>query len=88
MRALRVSVDKWLLYGIVTRMRFACQLSERGGTWTAVYTGNDIGPIRVVAPAREEALRKLEGEIRYHLEMCPCTGETYRDIEIEVAPMV
>jgi hypothetical protein len=82
-----VSVDKFLFSGIVTRMKFACQLSESGGNWTAVYTGSDIGPIRVVAPARDEALRKLEGEIRYHLEMCPCTGETYRDIEIEVAPL-
>ena len=68
-------------------MKFACQLSESGGAWTAVHTGTDIGPIRVVAPARDEALRKLEGEIRYRLEICPCTGESYRDIEIEVAPL-
>ena len=32
----------------------------------------------------KEALRKMEAEIRYWLEMCPCSGETYRDLEIEV----
>jgi hypothetical protein len=30
------------------------------------------------------AIEKIEGEIRYRLELCPCTGETYRHIEIDV----
>jgi len=65
-------------------MKFICQLSENQGTWTGEYAGPDIGPVRVTAPTRPEAVQKLEGEIRYWLEMCPCTGETYRDIEVEV----
>jgi hypothetical protein len=40
--------------------------------------------VRVTAPTRDEALRKMEGEIRYWLEICPCTGESYRDVVIEV----
>ncbi len=65
-------------------MRFLCQLTGNGGTWTGEYTGPDIDPVRVTAATRAEAIRKLEGEIRYRLELCPCTGETYRDIEIQV----
>ncbi len=65
-------------------MRFVCRLTEQSGTWTGEYSGPEIGPVRVTAPSRAEALRKLEGEIRYWLEMCPCTGETYRDITIEL----
>ena len=65
-------------------MKFICQLASKGGAWTAEHSGSQIGPVRVTAPTREEVLRKLEAEIRYWLEMCPCTGETYRHIEIEL----
>lgn len=65
-------------------MKFNCQLRETDGTWTGAYSGPDIGPIRVAASSRDEALRKLEAEIHYWLETCPCSGETYRDVEIEL----
>jgi hypothetical protein len=64
-------------------MKFFCRISEKEGGWIAEHASADIGPIRVTAPTRDEALRKIEGEIRYWLEMCPCTGETYRNIAIE-----
>ena len=50
----------------------------------AEHTGKDIGPVRVTAPTRDEALHKLEQEIRYWLEMCPCTGQAFRNVEIEL----
>ena len=31
------------------------------------------------------AIEKMRGEIRYHLELCPCTGETYQHVDIELA---
>ena len=65
-------------------MKFDCQLQQKGGAWIAEHSGSDIGPVRVMAATREEALRKLEAEIRYWLEMCPCSGQTYRDIEINL----
>ena len=68
------------------RMKFICQVQETGGTWTAEHAGPDIGPVRVTAPSRDEALRKLEAEIRYWLEMCPCSGQTYQNIDIELLP--
>jgi len=88
MDAAHGTVDKPELSGTVVRMKFVCQLIENGDVWTGEYTGTDIGPVRVTAPTRADAVRKLEGEIRYRLELCPCTGETYRDIEIEVVPSV
>jgi hypothetical protein len=78
------SVDKTRQSVTVDEVKFVCQFTERDGGWTGEYTGGDIGPVRVTAPTRMEALRKLEGEIRYWLELCPCTGQAYRDIEIEV----
>ncbi len=65
-------------------MKFVCQLKESNGVWTARHAGPDIGPIQVTAATREEALRKMEGEIHYWLELCPCSGQAYRDIEIEL----
>jgi hypothetical protein len=65
-------------------VKFTCHISEDHGVWTAIHSGPDIGPIRVTASTREEALRKMDAEIHYWLEMCPCSGETYRDIQIDL----
>ena len=65
-------------------VKFVCRISESNGTWTAEHSSTDVGPIRVFAPTRGEVLRKLEEEIRYWLEMCPCTGEAYRDLSLEI----
>jgi hypothetical protein len=65
-------------------MKFICRMTEKNGTWTAEHSSPNIGPIRVTAPSRAEALRKMDAEIHYWLEMCPCSGETYRDLEIEL----
>jgi hypothetical protein len=66
-------------------MTFVCQLRQANGTWTAEHTGPNVGPVRVTAPTRDEALRKLETEIRYWLEMCPCSGQTYQHLRIQLA---
>ena len=65
-------------------MKFVCQMYEKNGAWIVEHKGPDVGPIRVTAPTRGEALRKVEEEIRYWLEMCPCSGQTHHNIEIEV----
>lgn len=69
---------------ILEIMRFACRISEKAGLWTAEHSSQDIGPIRVTTATRAEALQKLEGEIRYWLEMCPCSGQASRKLEIEL----
>jgi hypothetical protein len=65
-------------------MKFVCRISQKDGTWTAEHTGQDLGPIRLSASTRGETLRKMEEEIRYWLEMCPCSGESYRDLQHEL----
>ena len=65
-------------------MRITCTLVRRGANgWTATHESRDVGRVEVHAATRQEALEKIEGEIRYRLELCPCTGETYRHIRIE-----
>jgi hypothetical protein len=65
-------------------MRFICQVSEENGIWKGEHASADIGPIRVTASTHDEALEKLEGEIRYWLEMCPCSGHAMRHLNIEL----
>jgi hypothetical protein len=65
-------------------MKFVCRISANHGLWTAEHASQDIGPIRVTGSTRDEAVQKMEGEIRYWLEMCPCSGQVYRDLEIEL----
>ena len=66
-------------------MRFACTLSKApSGQWQARHKGRDAGAVEARAASREEAIEKLKGEIRYRLELCPCTGETYQHIDVEI----
>jgi hypothetical protein len=66
-------------------MRIRCRLSrEAGGGWKARHESEEVGSVEVLGASREQAIEKIKGEIRYRLELCPCTGETYQHIEIEV----
>ena len=66
-------------------MRFPCSIKRlASGVWTATHESRDVGAVQVRAATRDEAIEKLQGEIRYHLELCPCTGETYQHIEVEI----
>lgn len=67
-------------------MRFCCRVTRSdSGEWIVRYDAADLGPLQVTAPRREEALEKMRGELRYRLELCPCSGEAYRDIQIDLA---
>ena len=69
-------------------MKFVCRISERGGVWTAEHASEVVGPIHVTGSTRDEALRKMEGEIHYWLELCPCSGAAYRNLEVELVESV
>ncbi len=66
-------------------MKFVCHVSDQPGVCTVEHTSQDVGPIRVTAPTRVEALHKMEEEIRYWLELCPCSGQAFRNLEIELS---
>jgi hypothetical protein len=65
-------------------MRTSCTLTRLpSGQWLAQHDSRDAGHVEVRALTRNEAIEKIKGEIRYRLELCPCTGETYQHIEID-----
>lgn len=65
-------------------MRFQCILTRReDGRWLVRHTG-EMGVVEATAHTREAALEKMRGELRYRLELCPCSGESYQHIAIEL----
>ncbi len=67
-------------------MKFACTfLQLSSGEWSVRHVGPHVGTVQVTARSQEEALEKMRGELRYRLEICPCTGELYQDVQIEIS---
>jgi hypothetical protein len=54
------------------------------GRWRVRHDGNVAGAVEVTASTKAEALEKMRGELRYRLELCPCSGESYQHLEIEI----
>lgn len=66
-------------------MKFPCSIFQRpGGTVTVRHQSADLGTVEVTAPTRPLAIEKMQSELRYRLELCPCTGEAYADLQIEL----
>jgi hypothetical protein len=66
-------------------MKFHCTLTRLpDGRWSARHESREVGTVEARGATRDEVIEKIEGEIRYRLELCPCTGETYQHIAVEV----
>ena len=66
-------------------MKFHCTIARQAdGLWQARHQGKDVGEVQVGAASREQAIEKIRGEIRYRLELCPCSGESYQHIDLEI----
>jgi hypothetical protein len=65
-------------------MTFHCRIRRQDGLWLGEHASDGVGPIQVKGATRQEAVEKLEREIRYWMEMCPCTGERFKTIDIEL----
>jgi hypothetical protein len=67
-------------------VKFACTIAELpSGSWKISHESAQVGRVQAAAATRSEALEKMRGELRYRLELCPCSGESYQHIEIEIA---
>lgn len=72
-------------YFIGPVMKFPGTISRgNDGQWVARHESRELGAVQASAPTREQAIEKLCGEVRYRLELCPCSGEAYRDVKIEI----
>lgn len=66
-------------------MRFPCNVNQlSNGQWSVRHDGSTVGTIEVAADTRDSALEKMRRELQYRLELCPCTGESYQNVQIEL----
>ncbi|MGQ0722605.1 MAG: hypothetical protein ACT4PE_13700 [Candidatus Eiseniibacteriota bacterium] len=55
-----------------------------GGGWHARCEGAPLGPAESHASTEDEAVLRVRNEIRYRLEMCPCSGVSEEFVELTV----
>ena len=66
-------------------MKFPCTLRRLSdGRWLVRHTGRAVGTVEATADTRDQALAKMRGELRYRVELCPCSGVTDDYVELEV----
>ena len=66
-------------------MKFPCSLLQQAqGRWLARHVSPSMGIVEASAASKEQALEKLRNELRYRLELCPCTGEQFQNLQIEI----
>lgn len=66
-------------------MQFPGRIEQLGdGRWRAWSSGSSAGEVEVTAGDQDEAIAKLKREIRYRIELCPCTGVDDEFVELEI----
>jgi hypothetical protein len=54
------------------------------GRWLARHTGLTLGLVEVTAVSREEAQLKMQNELQYRVELCPCSGVSGDTVVLQV----
>ena len=56
-------------------MKFSCTVRRLADDrWVARHSGSGVGAVEVTAASRHDALEKLQNELQYRIELCPCSG--------------
>ncbi len=70
-------------------MIFLCRIRYRtDGRWSVFHAGHDpdVGHIEVTACDRQEAIRKMRGEIRCRLCLDNRAGQLHQTVELKFEP--
>jgi hypothetical protein len=65
-------------------MKLSCTVRPPGERWVARHPGAGIGTVEVTAASRDDALEKLQNELQYRIELCPCSGASADRAELVV----
>jgi hypothetical protein len=67
-------------------MKAPCTLTRMSNsTWLVRHDSSSLGTVEVSASSREEALTKMKSELQYRIELCPCSGASRNNIELQVS---
>jgi hypothetical protein len=66
-------------------MKASCTLTHlRNGVWSARHNSPALGTVEVSAASGEEALTKMQNELQYRLELCPCSAVSGDTVVLQV----
>ncbi len=66
-------------------MKYTCTLIPlANGQWLARHVGSKLGPVEVTAASRDEAEVKLQNELQYRVELCPCSGVSGETVMLQM----
>mgnify|MGYP006969553144 FL=1 len=66
-------------------MKAQCTLTQSpGDIWRVHHAGSTLGDVEVTGRTRDEALAKMQRELQYRLELCPCSGQSLGTVELQV----
>ena len=67
-------------------MKATCTISRTpDGDWIARHESAEFGVVEVSGSSSEEALKKIERELQYRIEGCPCSGVSGDTVEVELS---
>jgi len=65
-------------------MKVPCTLTRQGGAWRVRHSSPSLGVVEVSASSRDEALTKMQSELQYRIELCPCSGVSGDTVVLDV----
>jgi len=65
-------------------MKAHCTVAFQHGQWRARHTSTELGDADIIGSTREEALTKLQRELQFRIEWCPCSGVSGDTVELDV----
>ena len=67
-------------------MKAFCSLSSLPNkTWQIRHSSSALGDVEITGSSRDEVLARMQRELQYRLELCPCTGESVGTVELEIS---
>jgi hypothetical protein len=76
----------WIPGGEIKDMKYQCTLFQMPtGNWLARHSGPRFGVVEVTADSREAARDKLQNELQYRVELCPCSGVSGETVVVQVS---
>jgi hypothetical protein len=66
-------------------MKLTCTLTRLpNGQWLARHAESNLGPVEVTAASRDEVQVKMQNELQYRVELCPCSGVSGDTVVLQV----
>lgn len=67
-------------------MQAYCKLQRLdNGHWQISHSSSTLGNVDLTDDSRERVIDRMQRELQYRLELCPCSGVSAGKVEIKVS---